>query len=104
MRAENIVRHVEVWSVVRQKETVRASRRMCSGLKDSVTKSCKFISRIKHHKQRMILAKKEKTGKKGKQRKEKEKKRKEGKNGEKKNSKTKKEEQKGVPKRQKWTT
>ena len=51
-RAENIMRHVEMWSVVRQKETVRASRKMCSGLKDSVTKSCKFISREKHNKQR----------------------------------------------------
>ena len=50
------MRQVEMWSVVRQKETVRASRKMCSGLKDSVTKSCKFISRVKHHKQRIMLA------------------------------------------------
>ena len=48
-RAENIMRHVEMWSVVRLKETVRASRKMCSGLKNSITKSCKFISRVKHH-------------------------------------------------------
>ena len=46
-RAENIMRHVEMWSVVRQKGTVRASRKMCSWLKDSVTKSCKFISGVK---------------------------------------------------------
>ena len=58
-RAENIMRHVEMWSVVRQKGTVRASRKMCSGLKDSVTKSCKFISGVKHHKQRIMLAKHE---------------------------------------------
>ena len=29
-RAENIMRHVEMWSVVRQKETVRASRKINS--------------------------------------------------------------------------
>ena len=29
---------------------------MCTGLKDSVTKSCKFISRVKHHKQRFMFA------------------------------------------------
>ena len=55
-RAENVVRHVEMWSVVRQKGTVRASRKMGSGLKGSVTKSCKFTSRVKHHKQRKMLA------------------------------------------------
>ena len=55
-RAENVVRHVELWSVVRQKGTVRASRKMGSGLKGSVTKSCKFTSRVKHHKQRKMLA------------------------------------------------
>ena len=49
--------HVEMWSVVRQKETVRASRKVCSGMKDSVTKSCKFISRVKHHKQRINVCK-----------------------------------------------
>ena len=41
---------------VKQKGTVCASRKMCSGLKESVTKSCKFISRVKHHKQRVLLA------------------------------------------------
>ena len=41
-RAENVMRHVEMWSVVRQKGTDR--------------KSCKFISRVKHHKQRIMLA------------------------------------------------
>ena len=55
-RAENIMRHVEMWAVVRQKGTVCASRKMCSKLKGSVTKSCKFISRVKHHEQRIILA------------------------------------------------
>ena len=50
------MRHVEMWSAVNQKETVRASQKMCSGLKDSVTKSCKFISRVKHRKQRIMLA------------------------------------------------
>ena len=45
-RAENIMMHVEMWSAVREKGTVRASRKMCSGLKGSVTKSCKFISRV----------------------------------------------------------
>ena len=54
-RAEHIMRHVEMWSVVRQKQTVRGSRKMCSRLKDSFTKSCKFISRVKHHKQRSLL-------------------------------------------------
>ena len=29
-RAENIMRHVEMWSVVRRKGTVRASRKMCT--------------------------------------------------------------------------
>ena len=55
-RAENIMRHVEMWSVVSQKETVRASRKMCSGLKDSVAKSLKFISWVKRQKQRIMLA------------------------------------------------
>ena len=55
-RAENITRRVEMWSVVRQQGTVRASRKMCSGLKGSVTKSSKFISRVKHQKQRFMLA------------------------------------------------
>ena len=63
-RAENIMRHFEMWSVVRQKETVRPSRKMCSGLKDSVTKSCKFISWVKHHTQRAMLAKEKKGNKK----------------------------------------
>ena len=45
------MRHVEMWSVC-------ASRKTCSGLKDSVTKPCKFISR--NHKQRVMLAKNEK--------------------------------------------
>ena len=40
-RAENIMIHVETIG------TVRASRKMCSGLKGSVTKSCNFISRVK---------------------------------------------------------
>ena len=57
-RAENIMRHVEMWSVVSQKETVRASRKMCSGLRDSdKIVQVKFISWVKHHKQcAMILA------------------------------------------------
>ena len=55
-RAENSMRHVEMWSAVREKGTVRASRKMCSGLKGSVTKSCKFISRVEHHEQRIMLA------------------------------------------------
>ena len=55
-RAENIMRHVEMWSAVRQKGTVRASRKTCSGLKGPVTKSYKFISRVKHHKQRKMFA------------------------------------------------
>ena len=55
-RAENIMRHAEMRSVVRQKGTVRASLKMCSRLKGSVTKSCKFISRVKHHEQRIMLA------------------------------------------------
>ena len=46
-RTENVVRHVEMWSVVRQKGIVRASRKMCSSLKGSVTKSCTFIRRVK---------------------------------------------------------
>ena len=50
------MRHVEVWSDVRQKGTVCASRKICTGLKGSVTKSCKFISRVKHHKQRTMFA------------------------------------------------
>ena len=55
-RAENIMRHVEMWLAVGQKETVRVSRKMCSRTKDSVTKSCKFISRVEHHKQRIMFA------------------------------------------------
>ena len=50
------MRHVEMWSTVRQKGTVCASRKMCARLKGSVTKSCKFISRVEHHKQRVMLA------------------------------------------------
>ena len=55
-RAENVMTHVKMWSAVRQTGTVRASRKMCSRLKGSVTKSCKFISSVKHHKQRTMLA------------------------------------------------
>ena len=53
--AESIVKHVETWPAVRQKGTVRASRKMCSGLKGSVTKPCKFISRVKHQKYCIML-------------------------------------------------
>ena len=49
------MRHVEVWSEVRQKGTVCASRKICTGLKGSVTKSCKFISWGKDHKQRTMF-------------------------------------------------
>ena len=34
-----------MWSAVRQKGTGCTSRMMCTGLKGSVTKSCKFISK-----------------------------------------------------------
>ena len=45
-----------MWSVSDRRGTVPASRKMCSGLKDSVTKSCKFISRVKHFKHSFMLA------------------------------------------------
>ena len=45
-RAEDIMRHVEMWSAVKQKGTVYASWKLCTGL----------ISRVKHHKQRIMLA------------------------------------------------
>ena len=38
-----------MWSAVKQKGTVCTSLNMCTRLKCSVTKSCKFISRVKHH-------------------------------------------------------
>ena len=56
-RAENITRHFEMWSVVRQKKTVRASRKMCSGLKNSVTKIVQVHQWCKNTiKQRIMLA------------------------------------------------
>ena len=64
------MRHVEMWSAVRQQGTVRASRKMCSRLKSSVTKSCKFNRRVKHKKQRIMSAEKEKQKKEKKKGKE----------------------------------
>ena len=55
-RAENIMRHVAMWSAVKQKGTTLASWKLCTGLTKSATKSCKFISGVKHHEQRIMLA------------------------------------------------
>ena len=47
-RAENIMRHVEMWSVVRQKETVRGSREDVLKVERFIHKrSSKFISRVR---------------------------------------------------------